>query len=91
MGQKQYKLRTFTQYCWDTIADTHFKIAMCGDSVWFGYNTLKSTGVNDATNATNYYIGNANEKLTLSPIDKQIFNQMIKGTDYEKYIIKSVK
>ena len=29
----------------------------------------------------------ANEKLTLSPIDKQIFNQMIKGTDYEKYII----
>lgn len=66
MGQKQYKLRTFTQYCWDTIADTHFKIAMCGDSVWFGYNTLKSTGINDATNATNYYTGNANEKLTAS-------------------------
>lgn len=34
---------------------------MCGDSVWFGYNTLKSTGVNDPDNATNYYTGNKNE------------------------------
>lgn len=34
---------------------------MCGDSVWFGYNTLKSTGVNDSDNATNYYTGNKNE------------------------------
>ena len=42
MGQKQYKLRSFTQYCWDTLADTRFSIAMCGDSVWFGYNTLKN-------------------------------------------------
>lgn len=68
MGQKQYKLRTFTQYCWDTLADTRFKIAMCGDSVWFGYNTLKSTGVNDDSNATNYYTGNTNERLDASTV-----------------------
>lgn len=66
MGQKQYKLRTFTQYCWDTLSDSSFKIAMCGDSVWFGYNTLKSTGVNDPDNATNYYTGNKNEQLDSS-------------------------
>lgn len=41
---------------------------MCGDSVWFGYNTLKSTGVNDNNNATNYYTGNANEKLDTSTV-----------------------
>ena len=41
---------------------------MCGDSVWFGYNTLKSTGVNDDSNATNYYTGNANERLDASTV-----------------------
>lgn len=63
MGQKQYKLRTFTQYCWDTISDNSFSIAMCGDSVWFGYNTLKSIGINDPDNPTEYYTGNPNEQL----------------------------
>ena len=41
---------------------------MCGDSVWFGYNTLKSTGVNDDSNATNYYTGNTNERLDASTV-----------------------
>ena len=68
MGQKQYKLRSFTQYCWDTLADTRFSIAMCGDSVWFGYNTLKSMGIDDPDNATEWYGGNPNEKLTSSDV-----------------------
>lgn len=63
MGQKQYKLRSFTQYNWDTISDNSFSIAMCGDSVWFGYNTLKSMGINDPDNPIEYYTGNPNEKL----------------------------
>ena len=27
------------------------------------------------------------ENLTLSPIDREMFDNMIKGTDYEKYIV----
>lgn len=68
MGQKQYKLRTYTQYCWDTVSDSSFSIAMCGDSVWFGYDTLKSTGINDPDNAVDLYQGNPNEQLTSSDV-----------------------